>query len=205
MRGSLRDGYNPQAPLHLSAPTTLRMPTLRPSFPAVLAALALAAGHAPAAAQRLSPPLAELASHAPAWPGRAPLAAARAVPPDLGQARPAYAGMVAGGLLGAALAGGVVYQLAQGSSNDLGADVAAGIAGGIIAIPLGVHLGNRGRGSLGPTVLAGLGAGLGSVLLGALDAGSADWYLLAAPVAALGAAVFVEGWTTPRSAGPATP
>ncbi|HEX8277031.1 MAG TPA: hypothetical protein VF615_30595 [Longimicrobiaceae bacterium] len=181
------------------------MPTLRPSPPAVLAALVLAAGHAPAAAQRLPPPRAELASPAPAWPGRAPLAAAGAAPPDSGQARPAYAGMVAGGLLGGALAGGAVYLLAQGSGNSLGADVVTGMVGGSVAIPLGVHLGNRGRGSLGPTVLAGLGAGLGSVLLAGLEAGSAEWYLLGAPVAALGAAVFVEGRTTPRTAGPAAP
>ncbi|MEW5927994.1 MAG: hypothetical protein AB1941_10945 [Gemmatimonadota bacterium] len=181
------------------------MPTLRPSPPAVLAALVLAAGPAPAAAQRLSAPLAELASPAPAWPGRTPPAAARAAPPESGPARPAYAGMAAGGLLAGALAGGAVYLLAQGSGNDLGADVAAGVVGGIVAIPPGVHLGNRGRGSLGPTVLAGLGAGLGSALLAALEAGPPEWYLLGAPVAALGAAVFVEGRTTPRSAGPAAP
>lgn len=172
------------------------MPASRPFTLAAFIALALCAGHAPAAAQRLPPRPAEIRAPAPAWPGRAPLPAPAASQTDSARSRPDYLGMVGGGLVGAAIGGGAVYLLARGSTRSLGADVVAGMVGGMVAIPIGVHLGNRGRGSLGPTILASLGAGLGTLFLGAVGGEAAEPLVLGAPVAALAGAVFAEGWTT---------
>jgi hypothetical protein len=172
------------------------MPAFR-SFPlAALAVFVLCARHAPAAAQRLPPPLAEIRAPAPAWPGHAPLPAPAAAQTDSARARPDYLGMVGGGLVGAAIAGGAVYLLARGSTRSLGADVAAAAAGGMVAIPIGVHLGNGGHGSLGPTIIASLGAGLGTLLLGAVEVEPVELFVLGAPAAALAAAVFVQARTT---------
>jgi hypothetical protein len=172
------------------------MPAFRLFAAAAFIAVALSAGHAPAAAQRLPPRLAEIRSPVPAWPGRAPLPAPQASQTESARARPEYPGMVAGGLLGVAIGGGVVYLLARGSTGDIGADVAAAAAGGAVAIPIGVHLGNGGRGSLGPTIVASLGAGLGTLLLGAVEVEPVELFVLGAPAAALAAAVFVQGRTT---------
>ncbi len=172
------------------------MPPLRPSTLAALAAFALCAGHAPAAAQRLPPPLAEIRAPAPAWPGRAPLAAPAAPQTDSARARPAYAQMVTGGLLVGAFGAGVAYILVNGASGDIGADVASGMLGGIVAIPFGVHLGNRGRGDPALTIASAVAAGLGTLFLGAAEVEPAELFVLGAPVAALAAAVFAEGRTT---------
>lgn len=168
-----------------------------PSSLAVLGALALGLGHAPAAAQRLPPRPAEIQDSTPAWPGGAALPAPPVATSGSGGSRPHYSGMVAGGLLGGAVGGGTVYLLARGSNRDIGADVVAAMVGGAVAIPLGVHLGNGGRGNPGVTVAAALGAGVGTLLLGAAGIQPVELFVLGAPAAALVAAVFAEGRTTP--------
>ena len=172
------------------------MPAFRSSALAALTVFVLCAGHVPAAAQRLPPPLAEIRAPTPAWPGHAPLPASAAAQTDSARSRPDYPGMVGGGLVGAAIGGGAVYLLARGSTRSLGADVVAGMVGGMVAIPVGVHLGNGGHGSLGPTILASLGAGVGTLFLAAVGGEAAEVLVLGAPAAALAAAVFAEGWTT---------
>lgn len=160
-----------------------------------LLALLPAAAHAPAEAQRLPAPLAEIRGAAPAWPGRtAPLA--RPPVPGADRPRPRYAGMVAGGLLAGAAGAGVAYLLVHGTSRDIGTDVATAAGGGAVGIPLGVHLGNGGRGDPALTFAAALGAGLGSIVLAAAEVGPAEPLLLGAPAAALAAGVFVQARTT---------
>jgi hypothetical protein len=172
------------------------MPPLRPSTLAALAAVVLCAGHAPAAAQRLPPRLAEIRAPAPAWPGRAPLPEPAASQTESARARPDYLGMVGGGLLGGAVGGGAIYLLSRGSTRSLGADVVAGMVGGMVAIPIGVHLGNRGRGDPALTIASSVAAGLGILFLGAVEVEPIELFVLGAPVAALATAVFVQGRTT---------
>lgn len=172
------------------------MPRFRSSALAVLTALVLCAGHAPAAAQRLPPRLAEVRAAVPAWPGRAPLPGTPASQAGAGRSRPDYLGMVGGGLLAGALSASAAFLVVHGSTRDTGADVAAAMAGGAVGIPVGVHVGNGGRGDPLLTVAASFAAGLGTLFLGAAEVEPAELFVLGTPVAALATAVFVQGGTT---------